>query len=116
MRSVCLMRFPWCLQVSLFDALPYDEPHGWLMSPRQTLGALLTEQGEHARAKAIYVEDLTLFPANPWALAGLRICCSATADPLLPQVEAQLQKALEGADVCIGASCACALTDWRKDS
>ena len=31
--------------ISLSDALPYDEPAGWLMSVRQTLGALLVEQG-----------------------------------------------------------------------
>ena len=31
--------------VRKFDALPYDEPHGWLLSARQTLGALLTEAG-----------------------------------------------------------------------
>ena len=53
-----------------FDALPYDEPHGWLMSTRQTLGALLTEQGRYARAVQVYEEDLALFPGNPWALAA----------------------------------------------
>jgi hypothetical protein len=36
--------------VSLVDKLPYDEPHGWLMSARQTLAALLTEQGEYQEA------------------------------------------------------------------
>ena len=40
--------------VSRFDSLPYDEPHGWLISPRQTLAALLTEQSMFSEAVAVY--------------------------------------------------------------
>eukprot|EP00966_Prymnesium_polylepis_P235632 5449832-Prymnesium_polylepis.1 len=99
--------------VALFDALPYDEPHGWLMSPRQTLGALLTEQGRYERAMAVYDEDLLLFPKNPWALAGLRICCTKLSSPRLAGVVAALEEARAATDVPIGASCACALSDWN---
>ncbi len=116
--------------VRLFDALPYDEPHGWLMSVRQTLGALLTEQGRLARAIELYEEDLALFPRNPWALAGLARClrrasAAASAGEMkagdsvvhvsrLREVEAALEVARAKADVPVGASCACALRDWAE--
>lgn len=98
--------------VERFDALPYDEPHGWLMSPRQTLGALLVEQGSHERASKVYEDDLTLFPKNPWALAGLSRCYDATEDSRLRITKEALQAALEQADVQIGTSCACAKQHW----
>ena len=79
--------------IGRFDALPYDEPHGWLMSPRQTMGALLTEQQQYERAMALYDEDLLLFPKNVWALAGLKICCTKTASPRLAEIEAALDQA-----------------------
>jgi len=94
--------------VTLFDNLPYDEPHGWLMSARQTLGALLTEQGRWVRAIEVYEEDLALFPDNPWALAGLKRCFAATGDPRRSAIEQKLCAALEAADVPIDVSCACA--------
>ena len=86
---------------------------------RQTLGALLTEQGLYDRALKVYDEDLQLFPDNPWALAGMRNCLrsrvgagavgrGATSDPRLTAVEEKLRKALKTADVPIEVSCACA--------
>lgn len=48
----------------------YDEPHGWMMSVRQTLGALLAEQGRYQEATRVFREDLALFPENIWALTG----------------------------------------------
>ena len=84
--------------MALFDALPYDEPHGWLMSVRQTLGALLAEQAA-TRAIEVYLEDLELFPRNPWALAGLKRCYAATADARLADTAAALDAALRDADV-----------------
>ena len=67
-----------------FDALPYDEPHGWLISVRQTLGALLTEEGRHEAATKVYTQDLALFPANVWSLTGLKICHQARAGAPTP--------------------------------
>jgi tetratricopeptide (TPR) repeat protein len=46
------------------DGLPYDEPQGWMMSVRQTLGALLSEQGHYEEACTVYTEDLDEFPNN----------------------------------------------------
>ena len=82
------------------------------MPPRQTLGALLTEQRQYERAIGVYEEDLALFPRNPWALAGLKRCYAATADARLAETSAALEAALRDADVEIHASCACALSHW----
>src|SRR4029453_1420684 len=46
--------------VELNDALPYDEPWGWMQPTRPPLGALLLEQGRVAEAEAIYRSDLGL--------------------------------------------------------
>ena len=46
--------------VRLADALPYDEPWGWMQPPRHALGALLLEQGRVEEAEAVYRADLGL--------------------------------------------------------
>jgi len=65
--------------IQLFTDLPYDEPHGWLMSPRHTLGALLTEQKQYERAVAVYECDLIQFPNNPWSLSGVSFVLLSTS-------------------------------------
>ena len=40
--------------VRLADALPYDEPWGWMQPPRHALGALLLEQGRVEEAETVY--------------------------------------------------------------
>jgi len=101
--------------VQSFDRLPYDEPHGWLMSPRHTLGALLTEQTHYQEAMVIYEEDLNEFPMNPWSLRGLQTCYDGLGfvEKSL-QNEKLLKKAQASCDISIGASCACALKDWEE--
>ena len=46
--------------IALEDALPYDEPWGWMQPVRHALGALLLEQGRAAEAEVVYREDLGL--------------------------------------------------------
>jgi tetratricopeptide (TPR) repeat protein len=46
--------------VALDDALPYDEPWGWMQPTRHALGALLLEQGHLEEAEAVYRADLGL--------------------------------------------------------
>ena len=118
--------------VELSDALPYDEPHGWMMSVRQTLGALLTEQGRHEEAIKVYLEDLDAFPKNVWgaspppppehvaggshiqpALTGLKHCYGAIGDAAgLSSIDGALTAAQQDADITVGASCACALSSF----
>lgn len=59
------------LATELYDALPYMEPPPWYAPPRQSLGALLLEQGRASEAEAIYLEDLRQYPKNGWSLLGL---------------------------------------------
>ena len=84
--------------VELSDALPYDEPWGWMQPPRHALGALLLEQGQLAEAEAVYRSDLGYdgklarayqHPENVWSLHGLHECLTRRGDT----VEAPLIKA-----------------------
>ena len=69
--------------VELSDALPYDEPWGWMQPTRHALGALLLEQGRIEEAEEVYRSDLGLdgrlsracqHPDNLWSLHGLHEC------------------------------------------
>ena len=103
--------------VELDDALPYDEPWGWMQPPRHALGALLLEQGQLAEAEAVYRQDLgydgTLgrafqHPENVWSLHGLHECLARRGDSVeAPLVKARLDLALARAEVPVRASCLC---------
>jgi len=69
--------------ISLDDALPYDEPWGWMQPTRHAYGALLLEQGHVEEAAAVYSADLGMdntlpralqHPNNVWALHGYHEC------------------------------------------
>jgi tetratricopeptide (TPR) repeat protein len=103
--------------VELDDALPYDEPWGWMQPARHALGALLLEQGHAEEAEAVYRTDLGLdqslsracqHPNNLWSLHGLHECLTRrgeTVEALL--IKQQLDQALARAEVKIHASCYC---------
>jgi hypothetical protein len=54
------------------DALAYDEPPGWFLHVRETLGAALLQSGDAASAEAVFREELKLRPRSARALFGLR--------------------------------------------
>ncbi|KAL2439210.1 hypothetical protein ABEF95_004879 [Exophiala dermatitidis] len=103
--------------IALCDALPYDEPWGWMQPPRHAYGALLAEQGRLEEALAVYAADLGIdhtlprahrHPNNVWAMHGYEECLRrlgrvSEADKVQPQ----LISALSIADVPIQASCFC---------
>ena len=105
--------------VELDDALPYDEPWGWMQPTRHAYGALLLEQGHVKEACDVYAADLGLdpmlrrccqHPGNMWSLHGYHECLQRlgrTAEATL--IEQQLALARARADVPIAASCACRL-------
>ncbi|MGI9504548.1 MAG: hypothetical protein ACR2RE_16000, partial [Geminicoccaceae bacterium] len=105
--------------VQLNDALPYDEPWGWMQPARHALGALLLEQGETKEAEAIYRADLGLdgklaracqHPDNPWSLHGLYECLKRRGDKVeIKMIKQRLDLASARADVPITASCFCRL-------
>ena len=103
--------------VELDDALPYDEPWGWMQPARHALGALLLEQDRVDEAEVVYRADLGLdqtlsracqHPNNLWSLHGLHECLTRrgeTTESLL--IKQQLGQALARAEVSVHASCYC---------
>ncbi|MBT6138338.1 MAG: hypothetical protein HOH65_12770 [Rhodospirillaceae bacterium] len=103
--------------VELDDALPYDEPWGWMQPTRHALGALLLEQNRAEEAELVYRADLGLdktlsracqHPNNLWSLHGLHECLTRrgeTVEALL--IKQQLDQALARAEVAVHASCYC---------
>jgi tetratricopeptide (TPR) repeat protein len=104
--------------VALDDALPYDEPWGWMQPTRHALGALLLEQGRTEEAEAVYREDLglggglprsSIHPDNVWSLKGLHDCLirqHKLAEAAM--IKPRLDVAMARADISVGASCFCA--------
>jgi tetratricopeptide (TPR) repeat protein len=103
--------------VELDDALPYDEPWGWMQPTRHALGALLLEQGRLQEAEAIYRSDLGLdgklsracqHPDNLWSLHGLHECLIRRNEKVEAVLIGQrLDLAVARAEVPIKASCFC---------
>ncbi|MEM0945391.1 MAG: hypothetical protein AAGI70_15750, partial [Pseudomonadota bacterium] len=103
--------------VTLDDALPYDEPWGWMQPTRHALGALLMEQEEFAEAEAVYRADLGLdatlarpcqHPGNVWSLHGLHECLTRRGEMVEARhIKLLLDQAAARADVPIKASCYC---------
>jgi len=103
--------------VELSDALPYDEPWGWMQPTRHALGALLLEQGRIEEAEAVYRSDLGLdgklsracqHPDNVWSLHGLHECLLRRGEQVEAALIAQrLDLAQARAEVPIRASCFC---------
>jgi len=106
--------------VELEDALPYDEPWGWIQPVRHALGALTLEQGRVQQAEQAYREDLGLagnlpraciHPDNIWSLKGLDECIrrrgagDAAEGKMIRQ---HLELAAARSDLPVGASCHCA--------
>ena len=94
--------------VELEETFVYAEPAPWMMPARHAYGALLNIEGRYKEAEAVYLRDLEIFPANGWALLGLR-------DSLVGQGRASeaahtdkaFRRAWRSADVMPPASCYC---------
>ena len=105
------------------DALPYDEPWGWMQPTRHAYGALLLEHGRVEEAAEVYAADLGLdstlsracqHPGNVWSLHGYHECLNrlGRANEAVI-IGRQLELAQARTDVPIVASCACRLTEHR---
>ncbi|MCV6586551.1 MAG: hypothetical protein OIF47_13535 [Marinibacterium sp.] len=111
--------------VACDDALPYDEPWGWMQPARHALGALLFEQGHVAEAEAVYREDLglagtlsraSIHPDNVWSLRGLYDCLKARDERVeIVQIKQRMDLALARADRAVAASCFCAQAAMQAD-
>ena len=111
--------------IALDDALPYDEPWGWMQPTRHAYGALLLEQNHVEEAARVYAADLGLDPTlnrscqhpnNVWSLHGYHECLQRqgrTEEAAI--IGRQLELAKARADVPILASCACRLGAFEDD-
>jgi tetratricopeptide (TPR) repeat protein len=91
------------------DALKYDEPPGWLIPVRHSLGAVLMKQQRFAEAEQVYRDDLTRLPENGWSLLGLAESLrkqKKNADEIA-QTQAKFEKVWAKADLTITTSCLC---------
>jgi tetratricopeptide (TPR) repeat protein len=103
--------------VELSDALPYDEPWGWMQPTRHALGALLLEQGRIEEAEAVYRSDLGLdgklsracqHPDNVWSLHGLHECLVRRGEKVeAALIRQRLDLAQARTEIPIRASCFC---------
>ena len=81
--------------IALDDALPYDEPWGWMQPTRHAYGALLLEQGRVEEAETVYAEDLGYDAVDP----ALVLAPRERVEPArLPRVPRPAGEARAGAD------------------
>jgi len=90
------------------DKLKYDEPPGWLIPVRHSLGAALMAHERYAEAAGVYREDLARLPNNGWSLFGLSgsLILQRKFDDA-QAIRAKFQAAWSRADTTITSSCFC---------
>jgi tetratricopeptide (TPR) repeat protein len=91
------------------DALKYDEPPGWMIPVRHSLGAVLMKQKRYAEAEQVYRDDLARLPENGWSLLGLAESLrkqKKNADEVA-QTQTKFKKVWAKADLTITTSCLC---------
>ncbi len=91
------------------DVLKYDEPPGWLIPVRHSLGAVLMKHQRFAEAEQVYREDLARLPENAWSLLGLAESLSRQKKnpDEVAQTQAEFKKVWARADLTITTSCLC---------
>src|SRR4029079_15153822 len=95
--------------IKLEDALNYDEPPGWLIPVRHSLGATLMQNGRYAEAEQVYREDLARLPENGWSLYGLASSLKAQRKNASEAAvtHEKFRKMWAKADTKITSSCLC---------
>ena len=90
------------------DALKYDEPPGWILPVRHSLGANLMQAGRYTEAEQVYRDDLAHLPENGWSLFGLArsLQLQGKRDEA-SAVQTRFQKVWANADTQITSSCLC---------
>jgi tetratricopeptide (TPR) repeat protein len=91
------------------DALKYDEPPGWLIPVRHSLGAVLMKRHRFAEAEQVYRDDLARLPENGWSLLGLTesLRKQKKNPEEVAQTQAKFEKVWAKADMPIKSSCFC---------
>ena len=84
------------------DNLAYDEPEGWYLSTRESLGGLYLKLGQFTDAERVFREDLEHYPRNGRALFGLKEALAGMENKVAStQVEQQYLAAWKTADTKI---------------
>jgi len=95
--------------IEVEDRLIYDEPPGWMIPVRHSMGALLMEAGLPEEAERLYLEDQINHPGNGWSLLGLRQALEAQGkESETVTVAAKLDEAWKRVEVRPTSSCLCA--------
>ena len=90
------------------DSLRYDEPPGWLLPVRHSLGAALMQAHRYAEAEQVYRDDLARLPENGWALFGLAESLQLQGKSAeAATVRARFRAIWAKADLQIKSSCLC---------
>ncbi len=90
------------------EKIIYAEPAPWMMPARHAYGALLVSEGRYGDAEKVYIRDLEVYPANGWALLGLREALRGQGrDDEALRVDQSFKRAWKSADVMPPASCYC---------
>ena len=90
------------------DALRYDEPPGWILPVRHSLGAALMQARRFAEAEQVYRDDLARLPNNGWSLFGLAqtLHMQGKHDEA-KATDTRFKKSWANADLKISSSCLC---------
>lgn len=90
--------------IAIEDAIPYMEPPYWDYPLRQTLGAVLLQEGKADEAVQAFRETLIRSPNNGWALWGLKEAYAKQGDAFAASATRELyRKAWAGdADPALG--------------
>lgn len=82
--------------IALEDGIPYMEPPYWYYPVRQTLGAVLLQQGRGLEAIAAFEQALEQLPRNGWALWGLWRAYTAARPEAAPLARQAFEEAWLG--------------------
>jgi tetratricopeptide (TPR) repeat protein len=82
--------------IELEDGMPYQEPAYWYYPMRQTLGAVLLQQGRAEESAEMFRAALSKSPRNGWVLWGLMQAQKAAGGDGLAETEAAFERAWLG--------------------
>jgi tetratricopeptide (TPR) repeat protein len=94
--------------VAVEDQLRYDEPPGWMIPVRHSLGAALMAHQRYAEAEAVYRADLARLPSNGWSLFGLsEALMRQHKNGEVTALRSLFKQVWQKADITITSSCLC---------
>ncbi|HWA24822.1 MAG TPA: tetratricopeptide repeat protein [Lacunisphaera sp.] len=94
--------------VAAEDQLHYDEPPGWMIPVRHSLGAVLMAQKRYAEAEEVYRADLARLPNNGWSLFGLsEALMQQGRNKEVASVRSLFKDSWQKADLTLTSSCLC---------